>query len=243
MPISTDLKIGFLKPGTGRSHYDEFAAMIPEGINLDMQELGVMQSSLTDFAARADAIINRAVTLTAQSNWQGIIIPGAPVEVQNQGLRDRLSSVLEIPFVTALEAGCSALNAYSARKVLLLTPFDSHMNSLITKHLSEAETGIEFELADLGFSSEQDAIDLNHEIVYEITKKAVAKSSRIDALYFQGAVLSPLQVIDEMEAEFSIPVISSNPAMLWAIVSKLGHEFRIEGKGKLVREWPVFGRR
>lgn len=239
MPISTDLQIGFLKPGTGRSHYDEFAEMIPRGINLDMQELGVMQSSLTDFAARADAIIKRAVTLTEEKKWQGIIIPGAPVEVQNRGLRNRLNEVLKIPFVTALEAGCLALNAFNARRVLLLTPFDSHMNSLITKHLFETETAIEFELADLGFSSEQEAIDMDPENVFALARKAVANAGTIDALYFQGAVLSPLQVIDAMEAEFSVPVISSNPAMLWSLVSKLGHDFSIQGKGRLVREWPV----
>ncbi|MBL75386.1 MAG: hypothetical protein CL763_00415 [Chloroflexi bacterium] len=236
MATSTNLEIGFLKPGTGRSHYDEFAAMIPSEIKLDMEELGVMQSSLTDFAARADAIVERAVELSTSRSWQGIIIPGAPVEVQNPGLRNRLSEVLNIPFVTALESGLLALEAYGAKKVLLLTPFDSYMNSLITDYLTN--TDIDFQLANLGFASEQEAIDLNPQVVFELTRKAVQSAGKIDALYFQGAVLSPLQVIDQMEAEFSLPVISSNPAMLWAVVSKLGGQLTIENKGKLVREWP-----
>ena len=35
-----NLKIGFLRPGAGNTHYDEFAAMVPEGIDLEMVELG-----------------------------------------------------------------------------------------------------------------------------------------------------------------------------------------------------------
>jgi len=41
-----------------------------------------------------------------------------------------------------------------------------------------------------------------------------------------------------MEAELSLPIIASNPAMLWVILSKLGQRYRITGYGKLLSEWP-----
>ena len=66
----------------------------------------------------------------------------------------------------------------------------------------------------------------------------MAAAGDVEALYFQGAVLNPLDVIDEMESEFGVPVVASNPAMLWSIASKLGRSFSIQGKGRLVREWP-----
>ena len=237
MTTSSDLKVGFLKPGTGRGHYDEFAAMIPAGIDLDMQDLGVMQSALTDFAARADAIIERAVTLTRELGWEGVIVPGAPVEVQNPGLRERLAEALDVPFTTALGAGEQALRAYGASRILLMTPFDPYMNSIVTKHLVDA--GFDLQLADLGFASEQDAVNLDAGVVFDMARGAVKAAGDVQAIYFQGAVLNPLPVIDEMESEFGLPVIASNPAMLWAVVSKLGRSFSIEGKGRLVREWPA----
>ena len=237
MTTDTPLKIGFLKPGAGRSHYDEFAAMVPPEIDLDMQELGVMQSALTDFAARADAIIERAVTLTRASGWEGVIVPGAPVEVQNPGLRARLADALDVPFTTALGAGELALRTYGASRILLLTPFDASMNALVVDHLVSA--GFDVQLADLGFTSEQQAVDLDAGVVFDMARGAFAASSGAQAVYFQGAVLNPLPVIDEMEAEFGLPVVSSNPAMLWAVVSKLGRRHPIEGKGRLVREWPA----
>ena len=231
-----DLKIGFIKPGAGNTHYDEFAAMIPPGIDLEMVELGVLRTALTDFAGRADAIVERAVTQTRESGWQGVIVPGAPVEVQNPGLRARLAEALGVPFTTALGAGENALRAFGASRILLLTPFDSYMNSLVVPHLAAA--GFDVQLADLGFNSEQEAVDLDAGVVFDMARGAVQAADGVQALYFQGAVLNPLPVIDEMEAEFGLPVVASNPAMLWSVASQLGGTFSIEGKGRLVREWP-----
>ncbi|MCY4581692.1 MAG: hypothetical protein OXE50_02665 [Chloroflexi bacterium] len=230
-----NLKIGFLKPGAGNTHYDEFLAMVPEGIDLEMVELGVLRTALTDFAARADAIIERATTMTREHGWQGVIVPGAPVEVQNPGLRARLSEALDVPFTTALGAGENALRAFGASRILLLTPFDTYMNSLVVPHLTAA--GFDVQLADLGFNSEQEAIGLDGSVVFDMARGAVQAADGVQALYFQGAVLNPLPVIDEMEAEFGLPVVSSNPAMLWSVASQLGGTFSIEGKGRLVREW------
>lgn len=230
-----DLKIGFIKPGAGNTHYDEFAAMIPPGIDLEMVELGVLRTALTDFAGRADAILERAVNQTRESGWQGVIIPGAPVEVQNPGLRARLAEALDVPFTTALGAGENALRAFGASRILLLTPFDAYMNSLVVPHLTAA--GFDVQLADLGFNSEQEAVDLDSSVVFDMARGAVQAADGVQALYFQGAVLNPLPIIDEMEAEFGLPVVASNPAMLWSVASQLGGTFSIPDKGRLVREW------
>ena len=232
-----DLKIGFIKPGAGNTHYDEFAAMIPPGIDLEMVELGVLRTALTDFAGRADAILERAVTQTRESGWQGVIIPGAPVEVQNPGLRARLAEALDVPFTTALGAGENALRAFGASRILLLTPFDAYMNSLVVPHLTAA--GFDVQLADLGFNSEQEAVDLDSSVVFDMARGAVQASEGVQAIYFQGAVLNPLPAIDEMEAEFGLPIVASNPAMLWSVASQLGGTFSIADKGRLVREWPA----
>ena len=56
-----------------------------------------------------------------------------------------------------------------------------------------------------------------------------------------GAVLDPLAIIGDMERELGVPVIASNPAMLWSILSKLGRSYRIEGSGRLLAEWPAAG--
>jgi maleate cis-trans isomerase len=36
-----------------------------------------------------------------------------------------------------------------------------------------------------------------------------------------------------------VPIVASNPAMLWMILSKLGLSYNIPGYGKLLATWPA----
>jgi len=58
------------------------------------------------------------------------------------------------------------------------------------------------------------------------------------AIYFQGATLDPLPIIQRLEDDLGVPVISSNTAMLWNILSRLGAKFSIKGYGNLLSSWP-----
>ena len=60
-----------------------------------------------------------------------------------------------------------------------------------------------------------------------------------DAIYFQGALLDPIKVLAKMEAELNVPIVASNPAMLWFILSKLGLSYRISDYGRLLSYWPA----
>jgi len=71
-----------------------------------------------------------------------------------------------------------------------------------------------------------------------MTRDSLAKFSSVDAIYFQGALLDPLPVLEKMEAELKLPIVASNPAMLWVILSRLGQRYRITGYGKLLSDWP-----
>ena len=54
----------------------------------------------------------------------------------------------------------------------------------------------------------------------------------------QKATLDPLPIIQRLEDNLGIPVASSNTAMFWNILSKLGSKFSIRGYGKLLLSWP-----
>ena len=42
-----------------------------------------------------------------------------------------------------------------------------------------------------------------------------------------------------MEADLKLPIVASNPAMLWSVVLKLGLKYQIAGYGKLLSSWPA----
>lgn len=110
------------------------------------------------------------------------------------------------------------------------------MNSLLIAHLKGA--GIEAICPYTGFDTEDNAVGVGAEDIVAIVRKAIETAGEVDALYFQGAVLDAVPIIDRLETELAMPVVASNPAMLWSILSKLGKRYGLDGPGKLLATWP-----
>jgi maleate cis-trans isomerase len=118
-----------------------------------------------------------------------------------------------------------------------MTPFDEPLNKLIRDFLAAA--GIEAVSAPSTFRHPSEARKLTSGDVESMTKEQLAANPDVDAIYFQGAVLDPVEILEKMETELKIPIVASNPAMLWAILSKLGLKYQIKGYGKLLSSWPA----
>jgi maleate isomerase len=162
---------------------------------------------------------------------------GAPMEVENPGFADRLREALDVPVTTALGAGAASLRALGVRRAVLLTPFDERLKGMLRDHL--AGVGIDAVLPTDAFASVADAMRATPEEVYRLAVDAVAAADGVEAVYFQGAPLNPIAVIERIESDLGIPVVASNPAMLWRLASLLGHTFSVPNAGRLLREWPA----
>src|ERR1043166_4874436 len=129
-------KIGFVSAGAGSMpHYSSFLPLIPSAIQMDFEGLELYRESLYQIENKKAVIVQRVRELARQRGWDGVIVTAAPTEVLNPGLFDALQAALSIPFTTALHACVIALKIYSAKRVLLLTPFDQRLNDLICHHL------------------------------------------------------------------------------------------------------------
>src|SRR5947208_1065813 len=71
--------------------------------------------------------------------------------------------------------------------------------------------------------------------VFELTRKNLSAVGKVDAIYFQGAVLDPIKCLDRIESELNATVIASNPAMFWYVLSKVGLKYPMSGYGRLLR--------
>ena len=230
-------RIGFVSGGSSSMpHYNSFLPIVPKEIDIDFQGLELYGKSLYEIADKRDFIVQRVKDFVMQRGWDGVILTAAPTEVLNPGLYDALKVALSVPFTTALHACVAALRVYSASRVLLLTPFDARLNTLIVEHL--AKTGVAV-IAPHSFVELVVPKRMTPDEVFELTKTSLAAAGKIDAIYFQGAVLDPIKCLERIESELKLTVISSNPAMLWYVLSKLGLKYSISGYGRLLHEWPA----
>jgi maleate isomerase len=231
-------RIGFVTPISGNSpHFEPFKAFIPAHVEMEFEGLGIVRGPLESLRGTGDLVVETSVRLARERDWQGVIVSGAPVEVLNPGLLARLQDTLDVPVTTALESCVAALQALSASRVLLLTPFVESMNVLIRDYLGAS--GIAALSPSETFDDYKDAMSAEPEQVYTLTQRAFEAQSDVDAIYFQGAVLDPLKVLDRLENDLAKPIVASNPAMLWRILSQVGVTCSIPGHGQLLREWPA----
>jgi maleate cis-trans isomerase len=234
----TTAKIGFIgSSAPSSSHHDSFRAFIPADIDFTFARDAGAGDSLWDAKDKLDALLEQSRQLIKQNNWDGLIISGAPKEVLNANMTARLAAELQVPVATALRSSCAALKVFSAKRILLMTPVDDRLKELYRGYL--AEFGIHAAYPPQTLAAHTDAVKLNPEEVARITRETFEANSNVEAIYFQGALLDPLKVLDRLESELNVPIIASNPAMLWVVLSKLGLSYNISGYGNLLATWPA----
>ncbi len=234
--VSDTLNIGFISPGPPTwPHYDSFTALVPDFVQFDFHGLGLYGQSLYEIAGKKAEIVYRISELALTKQWRAVIVIGAPTEVMNPGLLAELKAVLTIPVTTALSASVAALRKYSAKRLLLLTPFETRLNRMIEAYLTDAGFSV---VAPRSFANIGEAGRLQAEEVFQLTQQALSEVGAVEAIYFQGAVLDPLKVLNRIETELKTLAIASNPAMLWDILAQLGRRAPVTGYGRLLGEWP-----
>ena len=118
-----------------------------------------------------------------------------------------------------------------------MTPFDRASDETIKAHVEQLgftmSLGPSFDNGVPGSS-----FGLAPEQLFGLVEKAFA-AHPAEAIYFQGATMDPLPIIQQIENRLGIPVVTSNTAMLWHLLSKLQLKHAISGYGKVLREWPA----
>jgi hypothetical protein len=233
----SDARIGWLGPSLPTSsHNKKFLKLVPSNVEIIYEQLILHDGVLQDVRGKTDLIVSHALQFAAREKLDGLIFPGAPREVYNPGLFAAFAAALKIPVATALRASAAALKTFRARQVLLLTPFDPSLNELIRNFLAGFAITAVSPSETLGHYT--DALKMTADDVIAYARRAIAEQSQVDAIYFQGAVLDPMDCLEQMEQELKLPVIASNPAMNWFMLSKLGIEHPLKGFGQLLASWP-----
>lgn len=236
MPKRAQAKIGFIGSSAPSSpHHESFKAFIPNEIDFTFVQEEGASGSLYDARGKIDSLLDQTARLVQQHGWDGVIISGGPREALNPGLWSCLSSALKVPVATALTSSVAALKVFSARRVLLMTPVDDRLKDMYRDFL--ANSGIEASYPAQTLRAHTDAQKLTPSDVESMTRTTFMAQPGADSIYFQGALLDPIKVLDKMEADLKVPIVASNPAMLWFILSKLGFKYQIIGYGKLLASW------
>ena len=125
-------------------------------------------------------------------------------------------------------------------RLLLMTPFDAKSDAVIKDHLNGLGFAVHLGPAFEGHRAGAD-FDMTPDELFDLVVKTYRSYPPSDATYFQGATMNPLPIIQSLENELNLPVIASNPAMFWNVLSMLDRKDSVKGYGRLLDEWPAHG--
>lgn len=229
--------IGLLTSRSGnRPHFDDFRGLVPAEVGLTIESVGVGPEATVD--ARTEAVLRRATEIVRDHPIEGLIITGAPLTVLNPNIEQKLAeAITTIPVTIPIRAATAALHATNSKRLILMTPFDDGINSRIQDRLKQSGLTV-LSCPSLEYLGARTGAHVAADKIFGIMEKIVHDTPGADAIYFQGAPFNPLPIIGRIESELRLPVIASNPAMLWHVLSRLGHKFSIQGYGRLLASWP-----
>ncbi len=239
MTAPIPVHIGILSPATpNRPHFKSLDGILPGGVSVAHEGLGLLGESYQDLAGKSDQIVELAKDFVSRHAVRGLMLTGGFVTLFNPELEAKVADAIGLPVVSAVASAVTALTAYNARTILLMTPFDAAADEAIKAHLNQrgfvVDLGPAFENRKAGT-----AVNMSPDELFNLVVRSFKTQSRAEAIYFQGATLDPLPVIQRLEGEFAVPVITSNTAMLWNLLSKLGLKFSVHGYGRLLADWPA----
>ena len=238
MDATKRVRVGILTPHTaGGAHFEMLRAVLPGEVEIMSEGMEFAHTSRYQLTGTTDPIKRRSIQFVARHKLQGLAITSAPLAILNPELEATVRDGIGIPVTTAPSAATAALKAIGAKNLIVLTPFDVKMNSLLQDYLAHAGFTV------LACPAHKDPTlgsgpKTGPEEIFQAVEKTVKETPTADTIYFQGAPFNPLPIIERIETELHLPIVASNPAMMWHILSLLGYKYSIEGYGKLLASWP-----
>ncbi|MEL7013352.1 MAG: Asp/Glu racemase [Pseudomonadota bacterium] len=138
----------------------------------------------------------------------------------------------DVPVTNPISAVLAALKALSADKIALITPYAADVVAPMKAFLEKAGVSV---VSELSFGERDDRRVAR--ISEGSTKAAMEEAGRADGVQAVFASCTNLRcfgIIDAAEKQLSLPVVSSNSALLWHL-SRLAGVQDIPGPGRLYK--------
>jgi len=137
-----------------------------------------------------------------------------------------------IPAITSAMAIGEAMRALGTRHVALVSPYSEEVN-VKARHYFESKHALKIAALE-GFAAKDSyAIGM---LGPENARDAFARIDRpeIEAFIVPGGNFPTMASIPAWEREFKKPVVTTNQAIVWAVLRRLGSKDRLPGLGKLL---------
>ena len=212
--------------------------VLPDDVRLCVLSLGVRRLRDEDLEIAHGQILDKVEALDAEG-VDVINVGGSPVvalygKAGHERLLSDIAARTNRPFVTSLEAETEAIEAVRGRRVLMASPYPiTQTEKRVTVLADEGITTVAHSSLDIERNREIASLDPS-----VIARQAIDLARAHpdgDVLYLPCGSLPAVSVVDEIERETGLPVVTNVIAQVHACLVRAGFDRPIEGYGTLLR--------
>ena len=219
----------------------EFYLMAPAGVMIVITQLGRRGPEGQPFSAAMD-YLEEGVERLLGGHVDAIVQAGTP-HIAGKGwgfedeLRTRIAQLTAVPFITDIGASIQAMKLLGMNRIAMLTPFDDAIHTQISDYLGHAGLEVTKALSmrqRLGDRERVFSAPLAE--IYRGAKDAFVAAGNADGLWITGAAMPSVGVIEALETDLGVPVVTSMQAMAWGALRAVHVGDKVTGYGRL---WQV----
>ena len=167
------------------------------------------------------------VDCVAYACTSGTIATGYGV-IKNRVIKAKPYSKLTTPSTSSI----NALRKFKIKKIALFTPYPKKLNDEVLDYF-KINNFIITSNSYFNIKSDIDIGKIDSKHLYNVLSNM--KLNGAEALFISCTALPALSIIEKLEKKLGIMVFSSNQALIWDTLNKIGIRNNIKGFGKLMR--------
>lgn len=228
-------RLGLLVPAINCTMEPTFYEYLPDGIAVHTARMR-RHTMISDVDTNIRMLENAvsAAKLVAQCEPDFILLGCTTATfVQGKGIDLNIGKELEkatgIPCSTTSTAVCAAFKALNVKKFSFIAP---HLDEIVERaKVFFGDNGFEvIKGAGMAISDSMGIPAVKPEEIYRFIKQNY--DPRSDAIFFNSTNSRSMDMIQIIEEDLGLPVVTSNQASLWFVLRRLGFQVNL-GVGKL----------
>ena len=136
----------------------------------------------------------------------------------------------EAEVTTPSTAAIKALKKLNIKNVSIFTPYSKILNDEVVEYFKKEKFNVTSN-SYFNIESDFDIGKVDQDYLFEVLSNIDLKGA--DALFVSCTALPVLPIIDKLEKKLGKVVLSSNQALIWDTLEKIGKNNSVEGFGKL----------
>jgi maleate isomerase len=233
-------RIGYTSPPLTTEIFPyEFYKIVPEGVTLVITTLAIVERSKSEVEQSYDTSMKAAREMAA-AGVDIIMLGGVPINLSRgaanaeQMIRD-LEAELGVKVATSASAQAQAAQALGCRKVVVAQPYETTETARIASYATHFGCEV---LGATGWGSAFNQIGrIPQDAALKMGRELKQAHPDADAILLPSPHWPTVGAIDPLERELGVDVMTALQAIVWHALRRVGINDRIEGFGRLFREF------